>query len=117
MTGATSFFKIKIHHEENLAPVKELNISPRIISNDSKIIKEAVINGLGIGILPGHEVSEELVVGSIEEAFYSHYVYHDDVFAIYSSFLMMPKLFNAFLEFVSIELSVDLQIKRESYCR
>lgn len=110
-------FKIKIHHQDNLAHVKELNISPRIISNDSKIIKEAVIHGLGIGILPGHEVSKELVAGSIEEAFFSHYVYHDDVFAIYSSFLMMPKLFNAFLEFVSIELSVDLQINRESYCR
>lgn len=114
---AEEHFKIKIHHEKHLASVKELNVSPRIISNDSKIIKEAVVNGLGIGILPGHEVSEELVAGSIEEAFYSHYVYHDDVYAIYSSFLMMPKLFKAFLDFVSIELSVDLQINRESYCR
>jgi DNA-binding transcriptional LysR family regulator len=110
-------FKIKIHHETNLAPIKELQIQPRIISNDSKIIKEAVINGLGIGILPGHEVSEELKNGTLEEAFYSHYIYHDDVYAIYSSFLMMPKLFKAFLDFVAVELCIDLQINRDSYCR
>lgn len=115
--GSKEYFKIKIHHENNLAPVKQLNITPRIISNDSKIIKDAVIKGLGIGILPGHEVSKELLNGCLEEAFYSHYVYHDDVYAIYSSFLMMPKLFKAFLDFVSVELSIDLQINRESYCR
>lgn len=111
------FFKIKIHHENQEVPVKEVNVTPRIISNDAKIIKDAVIKGLGIGILPGHEVSEELLNGCLEEAFYSHYVYHDDVYAVYSSFLMMPKLFKAFLDFVSVELSIDLQINRESYCR
>lgn len=110
-------FKLKIHHEKNFVPVKEFNIQPKIISNDSKIIKEAVVNGLGIGILPGHEVSKEIKAGILEEAFYSHYIYHDDVYAIYSSFLMMPKLFNAFLDFVAVELSIDLQINRDAYCR
>jgi DNA-binding transcriptional LysR family regulator len=110
-------FNIKIHHEEKTTPATELHIRPRIISNDSKVIKQAVIKGLGIGILPGHEVSEELNTGVLKEAFYSHYVYSDDIHAIYSSFLMMPKLFNAFLDFVSIELAIDLQINRDSYCR
>jgi hypothetical protein len=111
------FFDLKIHHQDKNQPTKKLHIRPRIISNDSKIIKEAVISGLGIGILPGHAVSEELKTGLLEEAFYSHYVYNDDVYAIYSSFLMMPKLFRAFLDFVSVELSIDLQINPDSYCR
>lgn len=110
-------FKLKIHHEKQPSPAKELVVRPRILSNDSKVIKEAVIKGLGIGILPGHEVSDELGSGILKEAFFSHYVYHDDVYAIYSSFLMMPKLFKAFLDFVSVELSIDLQINRDAYCR
>jgi DNA-binding transcriptional LysR family regulator len=110
-------FKLKIHHEKQSSPARELFVRPRILSNDSKIIKEAVIKGLGIGILPGHEVSDLLDNGVLEEAFYSHYVYHDNVYAIYSSFLMMPKLFKVFLDFVSVELSLDLQINREAYSR
>jgi DNA-binding transcriptional LysR family regulator len=110
-------FKLKIHKNDMVAEVKELCVSPKIISNDSKIIKEAVINGLGIGILPGHEVAEELNSGVLEEAFYNHYIYHDDVYVIYSSFSMMPKLFKAFLDFVTVELSLDLQINRETYYR
>lgn len=110
-------FKLKIHKEDESAQVTALEIVPKIVSNDSRIIKEAVISGLGIGILPGHEVVEELHSGVLEEAFYNHYVYHDDVYAIYSSFLMMPKLFKAFLDFVTVELSIDLQINRDSYLR
>ncbi len=114
---AEELFKLKIHKEDMANKVTELNVSPKIISNDSKIIKEAVINGLGIGILPGHEVAEELNSGVLEEAFYNHYIYHDDVYAIYSSFSMMPKLFKTFLDFVTVELSIDLQINRDSYFR
>ena len=62
-------------------------------------------------------ISKEIKAGILEEAFYSHYIYHDDVYAIYSSFLMTPKLFNAFLDFVAVELSIDLQINRDAYCR
>ena len=68
-------------------------------------------------ILPGHEVAEELNSGVLEEAFYNHYIYHDDVYVVYSSFSMMPKLFKAFLDFVTVELSLDLQINRETYYR
>lgn len=110
-------FKLKIHRADESAQVTALEVVPKIVSNDSRIIKEAVISGLGIGILPGHEVVEELRSGQLEEAFYNHYVYHDDVYAIYSSFLMMPKLFKAFLDFVGVELSIDLQINRDSYSR
>lgn len=114
---ADRLFKLKIHKEEKDATVTELYISPKIVCNDSKVIKEAVINGLGIGILPGHEVAKELEAGVVEEAFGNHYVYHDDVHAIYSSFLMMPKLFTAFLDFVTVELAIDLQINRDAYLR
>lgn len=110
-------FKLKIHQEDEAGQVKEMLVSPKILSNDSRVIKEAVINGLGIGILPGHEVAEELQRGELEEAFCSHYIYHDDVYAVYSSFLMMPKLFTAFLDFVTVELSIDLQINSKSYLR
>jgi DNA-binding transcriptional LysR family regulator len=110
-------FKLKIHQEEKAGQVREVIVSPKIVSNDSKVIKEAVIKGLGIGILPGHEVAEELQNGELEEAFGSHYVYHDDVYAVYSSFLMMPKLFTAFLDFVTVELAIDLQIKKDAYLR
>lgn len=114
---ANASFKLKIHKEDMASEVRELHVSPKIISNDSKVIKEAVIKGLGVGILPGHEVAEELHNGVLEEAFYNHYIYHDDMYAIYSSFSMMPKLFKAFLDFVAVELSLDLQINRDSYCR
>lgn len=114
---ADPFFRLKIHSEDKGAQVTELEVSPKIVSNDSKIIKEAVINGLGIGILPGHEVAKELDSGVLEEAFYNHYIYHDDVYAIYSSFLMMPKLFKAFLDFVAVELSIDLQINPDTFFR
>lgn len=114
---AEEIFKLKIHKEDRAAEVTELHVSPKIISNDSKIIKEAVINGLGVGILPGHEVAEELDSGVLEEAFYNHYIYQDDLYVIYSSFSMMPKLFKAFLDFVTVELSIDLQIKREAFYR
>jgi DNA-binding transcriptional LysR family regulator len=110
-------FNLKIHKEDQASKVTEFQVVPKIISNDSRVIKEAVINGLGIGILPGHEVAKELQSGELEEAFGSHYVYHDDVYAIYSSFLMMPKLFTAFLDFVTVELSIDLQINCERYLR
>lgn len=114
---ADQLFNLKIHKEDKTSKVTEFQVFPKIISNDSKVIKEAVINGLGIGILPGHEVAKELQSGELEEAFGSHYVYHDDVYAIYSSFLMMPKLFTAFLDFISVELAIDLQIKRDAYLR
>ncbi len=110
-------FKLKIHQEEKTVQVREVVVSPKIVSNDSKVIKEAVVKGLGIGILPGHEVAKELQSGELEEAFGSHYVYHDDVYAVYSSFLMMPKLFTAFLDFVTVELAIDLQIKKDGYLR
>ncbi len=112
-----NLFKLKIHQEDNRGQVKEILVSPQIVSNDSKVIKEAVIKGLGIGVLPGHEVAEELRSGELEEAFGSHYVYHDDVYAVYSSFLMMPKLFTAFLDFVMVELAIDLQIRKDAYLR
>ena len=113
----TDVFKVKVHHEEEARQVREILVTPKIVSNDSRVIKEAVINGLGIGILPGHEVAEELQSGELEEAFGNHHVYHDDVYAVYSSFLMMPKLFTAFLDFVTVELAIDLQIRRDAYSR
>lgn len=110
-------FKLKIHDQNHETEARILQVRPRIISNDCKIIKEAVINGLGVGILPGHTVAEELAQGVLQEAFENHYVYHDDIYAIYSSFLMMPRIFRAFLDYVSVELSVDLQINRTAFSR
>ena len=109
-------FILKVH-SENSNDTKSYEVHPKIISNDSRIVKEATINGLGIGILPGHEVSYEVTSGKVEELFENKYVYNDDIFAIYSGFVMMPKLFKAFLNFADVELSIDLQINKKAYTR
>lgn len=42
---------------------------------------------------------------------------NEDAYAIYSSFLMMRKLLTDFIDFVTVDLAVDLQIKRDAYLR
>ena len=89
-------------HNENFT----LNCQPRLLVDDFAILKQSIIDGLGIAVLPDYMAKKEIVEGTLVNVLPDWSMAAIDIFALYPrNRAKIPKV-KVFLDFVS-ELYID----------
>jgi len=78
----------------------ELKISPRFVADDFSILKQSVVDGLGIAVLPDYMCREEIQSGKLVQVLPEWGLQGVDIYALYPQHrVKLPKV-KALLEFV-----------------
>jgi DNA-binding transcriptional LysR family regulator len=77
----------------------------RMRVNDGTVLRSAILAGLGIGMMPLHEVDEELAAGTLVQLLPHHQILHprigaEGIFAVYQKSAYQPGKLRSFLSFL-----------------
>jgi len=79
---------------------KEFNIKPKLLVDDFMIVKQAVIDGLGVSIIPNYMCTEEIKNGKLVNILPSWGLHDVDAYALYPKHrLNIPKV-QVFLDYI-----------------
>jgi len=86
----------------------EIKVSGPLFTNNLVILREFVLNGRGISLLPSYAAKTAVERGELVELFPHYSAVNRNVYAIYSSAKYLPKKVRLFLDFMRGHLHRDL---------
>lgn len=93
---------------------EEVKVRGPLFTNNVMILREFVLSGLGIGLLPDYSVPSGLADGEIVQVLREYSVASREVFAVYPSARHLPMRNRVFLDFLRTNLRISLNALHKS---